>query len=52
MYLPAAAQDLLFDRIQDLAAPGSRLAVEGLGPDFADPDAAHSVGSGWIGSGN
>ena len=37
MYLPAAAQDLLFDRIQDLAAPGSRLAVEGLGPDFADP---------------
>jgi methyltransferase (TIGR00027 family) len=35
MYLPAAAQDLLFDRIQDLAAPGSRLAVEGLGPEFA-----------------
>jgi methyltransferase (TIGR00027 family) len=38
MYLPAAAQDLLFARIQDLAAPGSRIAVEGLGPDFADPD--------------
>ncbi len=38
MYLPAAAQDLLFDRIQDLAAPGSRLAVEGLGPEFAVPE--------------
>jgi methyltransferase (TIGR00027 family) len=38
MYLPAAAQDLLFTRIQDLAAPGSRLGVEGLEPDFADPE--------------
>ncbi len=38
MYLPAAAQDLLFARIQDLAAPGSRIAVEGLGPDFVDPE--------------
>jgi methyltransferase (TIGR00027 family) len=38
MYLPAAAQELLFDRIQDLAAPGSRIAVEGLGPDFAVPE--------------
>ncbi|MGB6207321.1 SAM-dependent methyltransferase, partial [Mycobacterium sp.] len=38
MYLPAAAQDLLLDRIQDLAAPGSRLAVEGLGPEFAAPE--------------
>jgi methyltransferase (TIGR00027 family) len=38
MYLPAEAQELLFNRIQDLAAPGSRLAVEGLGPDFADPE--------------
>jgi methyltransferase (TIGR00027 family) len=38
MYLPAAAQDLLFDRIQDLAAPGSRIAVEGLGPEFAVPE--------------
>lgn len=35
MYLPAAAQDLLFERIQELAAPGSRIAVEGLGPEFA-----------------
>jgi methyltransferase (TIGR00027 family) len=38
MYLPAAAQDLLFDRIQELAAPGSRVAVEGLGPEFAVPE--------------
>jgi methyltransferase (TIGR00027 family) len=38
MYLPAAAQDLLLDRIHDLAAPGSRLAVEGLGPEFAAPE--------------
>ncbi len=38
MYLPAAAQDLLFDRIHELAAPGSRIAVEGLGPDFAVPE--------------
>jgi methyltransferase (TIGR00027 family) len=34
MYLPSAAQDLLFDRIHDLAAPGSRLAVESLGPRY------------------
>ena len=38
MYLPAAAQDLLFARIQELAAPGSRIAVEGLGPEFAVPE--------------
>jgi methyltransferase (TIGR00027 family) len=38
MYLPAAAQDLLFERIQELAAPGSRVAVEGLGPEFAVPE--------------
>jgi methyltransferase (TIGR00027 family) len=38
MYLPAEAQDLLFDRVQDLAAPGSWIAVEGLGPDFANPE--------------
>ena len=39
MYLPAEAQDLLFARIQELAAPGSRVAVEVLGADFADPEA-------------
>jgi methyltransferase (TIGR00027 family) len=35
-YLPAAAQDLLFDRINGLTAPGSRVAVEALGPKFLD----------------
>lgn len=39
MYLPAAAQDLLFARVQELAAPGSRIGVEALAPNFADPDA-------------
>jgi methyltransferase (TIGR00027 family) len=39
MYLPAAAQQLLFDRIQGLTATGSRIAVEALPPDFADPGA-------------
>lgn len=37
-YLPAAAQDLLFDRVQALTAPGSRVAVEALGPHFTDPE--------------
>jgi len=36
-YLPAAAQDLLFDRVQGLTVTGSRVAVEALGPEFADP---------------
>ncbi|OBI80496.1 class I SAM-dependent methyltransferase [Mycobacterium asiaticum] len=35
-YLPAAAQDLLFDRVHGLAADGSRVAVEALGPTFLD----------------
>jgi methyltransferase (TIGR00027 family) len=39
MYLPAAAQQLLFDRIEGLTASGSRIAVEALPPDFADPGA-------------
>jgi methyltransferase (TIGR00027 family) len=39
MYLPAAAQQLLFDRLQGLTAPGSRIAVEALAPDFADSGA-------------
>jgi methyltransferase (TIGR00027 family) len=38
-YLPAAAQDLLFERVQELAVPGSRVAVEALGPKFLDPEA-------------
>jgi methyltransferase (TIGR00027 family) len=37
-YLPAAAQELLFDRIQELTAAGSRVAVEALGPKFLDPE--------------
>lgn len=36
-YLPATGQDLLFERIQDLSAPGSRFAVEAFGADFFDP---------------
>ena len=37
-YLPAAAQELLFDRVQWLTVPGSRVAVEALGPKFLDPE--------------
>lgn len=37
-YLPAAAQDLLFERINGLTAPGSRVAVEALGPTFLDEE--------------
>jgi methyltransferase (TIGR00027 family) len=31
MYLPADAQDLLFERITELSAPGSRVAAEAVG---------------------
>jgi len=34
IYLPSAAQDLLFDRINDLSAPGSRVATEHI-PDVS-----------------
>jgi methyltransferase (TIGR00027 family) len=37
-YLPAAAQDLLFERIDTLTAPGSLVAVEALGPTFLDEE--------------
>ncbi|HTQ19762.1 class I SAM-dependent methyltransferase [Mycobacterium sp.] len=37
-YLPAAAQDLLFECVQHLTAVGSRVAVEALGPKFLDPE--------------
>ncbi|HTZ15863.1 MAG TPA: SAM-dependent methyltransferase, partial [Mycobacterium sp.] len=37
-YLPAAAQDLLLERIHELTVAGSRVAVEALGPNFADPE--------------
>ncbi|MDR3662564.1 MAG: class I SAM-dependent methyltransferase [Mycobacterium sp.] len=33
-YLPAAAQDLLFDRVHELSVPGSRIAVEGFGVKY------------------
>jgi methyltransferase (TIGR00027 family) len=36
-YLTAAAQDLLFERIQGLSAPGSRIAVEAFSNDFFSP---------------
>jgi methyltransferase (TIGR00027 family) len=38
-FLPAAAQDLLFERIQTLTAAGSWVAVEAPGPDFNNPEA-------------
>jgi methyltransferase (TIGR00027 family) len=37
-YLPAAAQELLFERVHGLTATGSRVAVEALGPKFLDPE--------------
>jgi methyltransferase (TIGR00027 family) len=37
-YLPAAAQELLFERVHALTAAGSRVAVEALGPKFLDPE--------------
>jgi O-methyltransferase involved in polyketide biosynthesis len=37
-YLPAAAQELLFERVQGLTVAGSRIAVEALGPKFLDPE--------------
>jgi methyltransferase (TIGR00027 family) len=40
MYLPAAAQELLFDRVQGLTAAGSRVGIEALSASFADPDVA------------
>ncbi len=38
-FLPAAAQELLFERVQALSTPGSRIAVESPGPDFLDESA-------------
>jgi methyltransferase (TIGR00027 family) len=37
-YLPAAAQDLLFERITELSARDSRIAVEGFSADFFTDD--------------
>jgi methyltransferase (TIGR00027 family) len=38
MFLPAQAQDLLFERIHALSAPGSRVAAEALSADMLAPD--------------
>jgi methyltransferase (TIGR00027 family) len=37
-YLPAAAQDVLFERLLELSASGSRIAVETLSPNAFDAD--------------
>jgi methyltransferase (TIGR00027 family) len=37
-YLPADGQDLLFERVQQLSAPDSRIAVEAFGPGYFDED--------------
>jgi methyltransferase (TIGR00027 family) len=37
-YLPAEGQDLLFERINELSAPGSRIGVESFGAGFFDRD--------------
>lgn len=37
-FLPAAAQDLLFERVHALSAAGSRIAVEAPGPGFNDSE--------------
>jgi methyltransferase (TIGR00027 family) len=39
-FLTSAAQDLLFERVHALSAPGSRIAVEAPGRDFNDPEVA------------
>src|SRR4051812_31998106 len=38
VYLPTTAQDLLFDRIHELSAPGSRIAVDAVGAAIFDPE--------------
>ncbi|MGZ6777898.1 MAG: SAM-dependent methyltransferase [Mycobacterium sp.] len=37
-YLPADGQDLLFERIADLSAQGSRVGIEAFGARFFDPE--------------
>jgi methyltransferase (TIGR00027 family) len=37
-YLPAAGQDLLFERITGLSAKGSRIGIEAFGAGFFDPE--------------
>jgi methyltransferase (TIGR00027 family) len=38
LFLPAAGQDLLFERIVTLSAPGSRIAVDAPSRSFFDPE--------------
>jgi methyltransferase (TIGR00027 family) len=38
-YLPSESQDLLFERIDELSAPGSRITVEAFGADFFSAEA-------------
>ena len=38
-FLPAVAQELLFERVHALSTSGSRIAVEAPGPDFLDENA-------------
>jgi methyltransferase (TIGR00027 family) len=42
-FLPAVAQDLLFERVQALSVSGSRIAVEAPGSDFNTPDGRERV---------
>ena len=53
MYLPAEAQDRLFDTITALSAPGSRVATEFHGGDFgaALADRARNIAAAWQGDG-
>jgi methyltransferase (TIGR00027 family) len=44
-FLPAVAQDLLFERVQALTVSGSRIAVEAPGADFNSPDGRERVRS-------
>jgi methyltransferase (TIGR00027 family) len=44
-FLPAVAQDLLFERVQALSVAGSRIAVEAPGPDFNSPSGRERVRS-------
>jgi len=37
-YLPPTGQDVLFERITSLSAPGSRLIVDVYGPEFYEPE--------------
>jgi methyltransferase (TIGR00027 family) len=37
-YLPATAQDLMFEQVNRLSAPDSRIAVEAFGNDYFDED--------------